>query len=80
LPVTTPPQCDTSSALNWADSNGDGIWFPGNGTPGSGNAGDIVLYNIHYNHVLMTPFMRRLFVRGGSVMLGASLVVRNEPW
>jgi Flp pilus assembly pilin Flp len=80
MPITTPPQCDTSSAQNWVDSNGDGVWFPGNGTPGSGNAGDIVLYNVHYNHYFMTSFMRRLFARNGSVMLGGSLVVRNEPW
>jgi len=72
--------CDTSDPRNYVDSNGNGQWDNGNGTPGSGNACDIVLYTIHYRHRMMTPLMRPLMGLDGWVALQASVVVRNEPW
>jgi Flp pilus assembly pilin Flp len=72
--------CDTSDPHNWIDTNGNGVWDDGNGTPGSGNSGDIVLYTIYYRHHLMTGIMRGIMGYNGYVALQASVVVRNEPW
>jgi hypothetical protein len=72
--------CDTSDPRNYVDVNGNGHWDDGNGTNGSGAAGDIVLYTVHYRHHMMTPLMRPLMGIDGWMPLEASIVVRNEPW
>lgn len=72
--------CDTSDPRYWVDVNGNGVWDQGNGTSGSGAAGDIVLYQVFYRHHMMTPLMQRIMGIDGWVALEASMVVRNEPW
>lgn len=63
----------------FVDSNGNGVWDDGNGTPGLGGPSEIVLYEVRARWQAMTPMMAAIFGEVG-VPLSASLVVQNEPW
>ncbi len=61
------------------DINGNGVWDEDPGVPGTGNAGEIVLYTVSYGLPLIAVATRELF--GVDVMaLSTRIVVRNEPW
>lgn len=61
------------------DINGNGTYDGDLGTPGMGNAGEVVLYTVNYGLPLIAVATRDLF--GTDVMsLSTRIVVRNEPW
>jgi Flp pilus assembly protein TadG len=62
----------------FTDRNGNGQWDADNGTPGVGNANDIVVYRVTYHWTYLTGFMNH--VLGEYTDLKASITVRNEPY
>lgn len=64
----------------FTDENGNGTWDEDIGAAGSGNSGDIVVYRLRYDWHVMTPVASRFIGQDGLLGLGASIVVRNEPW
>lgn len=59
------------------DTNGNGVW---DGKPGAGGSGDIVLYQIDYNHSFITGLMKTFGDANGKLSMTASIAVRNEPF
>lgn len=64
----------------FSDDNGNGQWDADIGAAGSGASGDIVVYRLNYDWQTMTPFSKYFVGNEGILKLGASIVVRNEPW
>lgn len=62
------------------DANGNGQWDPDRGSPGVGNAGDIVVYKVSYEWAPVVALFRHIFPGGGVVDMEATVAVRNEPW
>jgi len=72
-------QWDAGETFN--DVNGNGQWDDDMGRAGLGNAGDIVVYKVHYPWPLKTPGVNALIGDSkGSIPLDVSVVVRNEPY
>lgn len=87
---------DIGKGEDFVDGNGDGTYEPGetfkdcnhNGkwdadraTPGAGDAGDVVLYQLDYDWPLLTSLMRPLSGdENGNFHIRVNAVVRNEPW
>lgn len=61
----------------YSDLNGNGKWDADMGAAGLGGAGDVVVYNVRYPWMALTPLMAP-FVGGAT--LSAAVAVRNEPW
>ncbi|GAB6053447.1 hypothetical protein JCM17960_22670 [Magnetospira thiophila] len=64
----------------FTDENGNGAWDDDVGTAGVGGSGEIVVYRITYPWSVWTPLATQFIGTGGQLDIGASLVVRNEPW
>lgn len=65
----------------FTDTNGNGAWDEDMGKAGLGNAGDIVVYKVHYPWPIKTPIMNRfLGDKDGNMPLDVHVVVRNEPY
>jgi Flp pilus assembly protein TadG len=75
----TPP-CPGTPGVNFVDVNGNGVWDQDQGTSGVGGAGDIVVYTATYPWPIYTPILRPFLGSGGTYMLSASAVVKNEPF
>ncbi len=86
---------DIGRGEDFVDGNGNGSWDAGetftdengNGTRdddlgvgGAGGSGDIVVYRMSYAWTAWTPLAAMFVGDGGVIDLGASVVVRNEPW
>jgi len=61
----------------YTDINGNGEWDEDVGTVGLGNAGDIVLYRVHYTVDSLTGLMPWV---NNSLPAEAAVAVRNEPY
>jgi hypothetical protein len=61
----------------YTDVNGNGKWDSDQGSPGAGNAGDIVLYRITYQTKGVTGLMQPIL---GAITHTATVAVRNEPY
>jgi len=59
------------------DTNGNGVW---DGKPGAGGSGDIVLYQVDYNHSFITSLMKKFGDASGKLTMTATIAVRNEPF
>jgi Flp pilus assembly protein TadG len=59
-------------------SNFNNIGQNGQGTPGLGGPGDVVVYTVSYPWPIMTPIVSAVI--GTTINLSASTVVRNEPY
>ena len=59
-------------------SNFNNIGQNGQGTPGLGGPGDVVVYTVSYPWNIMTPIVSAVI--GNTINLSASTVVRNEPY
>jgi Flp pilus assembly protein TadG len=76
---------DTNTNGQWdvgepfTDLNGNGTFDGDLGTPGVGNAGEVVLYTISYGLPLIAAATRDLFGTD-ALSLATRIVVRNEPW
>lgn len=55
-------------------------WDDGIGQAGVGASAEVVRYDVQYDWHTMTPFMAAFIGDNGTVHLGASVVIRNEPW
>lgn len=65
----------------YQDINGNGAWDKDLGQAGLGQAGDIVVYKVHYPWSVKTPVMRQILGdEEGIFPLDVSVVVRNEPY
>lgn len=79
----------------YVDTNGDGSYSPGEpftdvncsgaweedmGQSGAGDGGDVVIYEVLYEHRLMTGVLLPIFGQGGKFPISASVAVRNEPF
>ncbi len=64
----------------YVDTNGNGSWDGDPGTPGAGDANEIVMYRVNAEWALFTPFMASLLGQEGLFTISASVAVRNEPW
>ncbi len=86
---------DIGRGEDFVDGNGNGSWDAGEtftdengnsaydddvGVGGAGGSGDIVVYRMSYLWSAWTPLASRFIGENGHVRLGASVVVRNEPW
>ncbi len=60
------------------DINGNGAWDEDMGVAGLGGPGDVVVYRLSYDWDIMIPIFEPFF--GESVVLDASIAVRNEPF
>lgn len=68
----------------FSDLNCNGHWDgPGASGTGAGTAGDIVVYTVHYDWPVLTPFAGPLIgkLKSGKyvISMSASVVVKNEP-
>ena len=63
----------------YTDVNGNGRYDLDQGTPGNGNAKDIVLYTVSYEWPLMFGTMFPFGVNG-KITLSASQAIQNEPY
>jgi Flp pilus assembly protein TadG len=61
----------------YTDVNGNGKWDSDQGSAGTGNAGDIVLYKITYQTKGITGLMQPIL---GTITHTATVAVRNEPY
>ena len=68
------------SGETFSDENGNGTWDDDVGTPGVGGSGDIVVYRLRFDWTVWTPLAATFMGQDGVIELGASIVVRNEPW
>jgi len=59
------------------DTNSNGVW---DGKPGAGGSGDIVLYQVDYNHSFITGLMKKFGDASGKLTMTANIAVRNEPF
>ncbi|MGB0695158.1 MAG: TadE/TadG family type IV pilus assembly protein [Rhodospirillaceae bacterium] len=65
----------------YTDENGNGSYDDDIGVAGAGTARDVVVYRMRYPWSFMTPLAGDLIGNeDGQLILGASIVVRNEPW
>lgn len=64
----------------FTDINGNGSWDEDMGTSGAGGPGEVVVYSVRYDWPLLTGYLFDVFGAGGTVPLGASIAVRNEPF
>jgi hypothetical protein len=64
----------------YTDVNGNGNWDPDEGSSGSGNAGDVVVYTVSYPWTITTPIMSSLIGANGTYAITAHAVVKNEPY
>ena len=64
---------------DYTDLNGNSTWDATRDDPGQ--AGEVVEYLVEYDYAPMTGFMSGMLGgEDGVVRLGASIVLRNEPW
>lgn len=61
----------------FVDRNGNGVRDVDGGTPGLGNANQIVVYTVTYNWPYITGLVRPIM--GDYFRISSSIVVRNEP-
>lgn len=61
----------------YTDVNGNGQWDPDMGAAGLGGPGSVVVYEIAYDWVPITPLMQPLL---GTITLSTTVPVRNEPY
>ena len=61
----------------YTDVNGNGKWDSDQGSAGTGNAGDIVLYKSTYQTKGITGLMQPIL---GTITHTATVAVRNEPY
>ena len=73
----TPP-CPGTPGLDYLDSNGNGRWDDGNGSPGAGGPGDVVAYRVSYPWRILTPLLSQIIGRNGVYVIRTSAAVRNE--
>jgi Flp pilus assembly protein TadG len=71
-------QYDTGETFK--DCNANGKHDNDRGKPGTGSAGDVVVYRIDYDWPLLTSLMTPLIGKNGKFHVQANVVVRNEPW
>lgn len=64
----------------FTDINGNGSWDEDMGTSGAGGPGEVVVYSVRYDWPLLSGYMFDIIGTGGTVPLGASIAVRNEPF
>jgi Flp pilus assembly protein TadG len=64
----------------FTDVNGNGTWDSDMGAAGAGGPGDVVVYRLGYDWPLLTPLLAGVMGENGTIRLGASVVVRNEPY
>jgi hypothetical protein len=70
---------DTVPLEDYTDLNGNGQWDETRDDPGQ--AGEVVEYLVEYDYAPMTGFMSGMLGGDdGVIRLGASIVLRNEPW
>jgi len=71
----------TADPGEYTDINGNGHYDADLGTAGYGNAGDIVVYTVHYPWPIQTPIMREILGdANGRFDITARAVVKNEPY
>lgn len=68
------------SGETFTDENGNGTWDDDVGASGVGGSGEIVVYRLTYDWEVWTPMAAKFVGTDGVIELGASIVVRNEPW
>lgn len=64
----------------FSDINGNGQWDSDMGKAGLGGPGDVVLYTVNVHWDLFTPLIGNLMTDDGTLKLGSSIAVRNEPY
>lgn len=67
-----------SSGEPFSDVNSNGVWDADMGSAGLGNANDIVLYEVSYPWLIMTPIISTLL--GTTYNITVRSVVKNEPY
>ena len=65
------------SVTVYPDFTGDDV---GPGTPGAGDANDVVFYRLDYEWKYLTPVFAVLSPLGDSLPMSATIAVRNEPY
>ena len=71
---------DPLDGETYTDANGNGQYDPDVGVPGAGGPGEIVLYQVDAEYELFTPLISSLLGNDGTIILTASIAVRNEPF
>jgi len=64
----------------FTDVNNNGVWDADQGVAGVGGPGDIVAYIVSYKWTLWTPLASEIWGDNGTVVLTATVAVRNEPY
>jgi Flp pilus assembly pilin Flp len=64
----------------FTDINNNGQWDADMGAAGIGGPGDVVAYIVEYKWTLWTPLAAELWPNNGTVILNATVAVRNEPY
>ncbi|MEQ9327447.1 MAG: pilus assembly protein [Rhodospirillales bacterium] len=75
-----PANGSYDSGETFTDVNGNGSWDPDMGAAGTGGPGDVVVYRLSYDWPLLTPILAGVIGEDGKLRLGASVIVRNEPY
>lgn len=65
---------------NFTDVNGNGVYDSDMGASSSGNAGQVVVYEVTYPWKIATPIMSSFIGTNGIFTLTAHAVVKNEPF
>lgn len=65
---------------SYTDVNGNGQWDTDMGAAGAGGSGEVVLYKAQVDWRLWTHLLDNIIGDSGAIKLGASVVVRNEPY
>lgn len=68
------------SGESFTDTNKNGVWDSDMGAAGVGGSGDIVAYIVTYKWKLWTPLAKEIWGDDGTVLLTATVAVRNEPY
>jgi Flp pilus assembly protein TadG len=77
---TNPANGSYDPGEAFTDINGNGQWDADMGVAGLGGPGDVVLYSVSVDWKMLTPLIAPLMTENGYFKLGASVVVRNEPY
>jgi len=71
---------DISTGDTYEDVNCSGTWESDMASVGAGQGSDVVIFQVDYQHPMLTGLLSPFMGSGGKVPLSASVAVRNEPF
>ena len=71
---------DEADGDHFIDANGNDVWDLDKGTPGAGQAEDIVVYELTYEWSFATPLLGSFAGDDGKLDMKAVITVPNEPF